>query len=1333
MGAGKNNLDFLRQPAESDGLDFLRTQEDNLDFLRQPKKQEIQPTDTEPPPEEHLIEPPDVGNILRYLPEDSTDIIIGVPSSDPTSVAGKFLRLIGAEQGFNQILTSDAFSELGETAEEMERSGSFGGMMFAANIRETQGNMLAGGTLLSVADFEERPRKAFFNILALHAQRKMDKVRSPRKEFDSLTFQDYSDAVADGWDARQRMSSVKSLSALLNPGSEVAWEEFLKRHPDFAKVANASDAVSDFGIAVLAEIAIGKGLGVLGKFAIKIPKARFTDSLDDVIERTVKNVVEAEGDDIIGVMIDRMNGVNPDVSVQEFAKFVDPSVKRVIKSSEEVLVETAQKLRSEQPGKFLYHGSPEGKLKSIDVTVHSQAWVEGIGFYTTENINVAKTYSRGRTATTPERKLFAQEVGDITIIRNKATNVLDMNAPADMEMWNTIADNLLGKDYIQTYIAPYTNLNTNKKVFTELRQAYKAEIGEDGIYGIYENFENMGIQATKHTEGGADNVHQVWIFRDRDAFDIIDDLPGQKSAPTFEQAQASVKIPVGVNSPDDLIKSMIYKRFIGDSILTKENPSGWIKQKDLDGVIKSATFKDVALEVVDDKAIVVPKKLGNLTFEELQDIAIELDSIKAMPSNFKKGVFATANRFSIAPPVRIFDTLGLGRQYARVADGIYNVKALRNQKIKWYADSMREYKKRFKKTWVSGDNKINQAWGRIMDNAPLEEWPDEILDAVSSEEMQWLTELAQDNRTIFYDPLRDEAIRQGRITSDTDLIAAGVPPVVDNYYHRIRLNVVRGLEDRRALAKAAGDDIKPLGFNAKDILKKDIKTEFKHGEFLARKAVEGDINYYGIDVDIRATQEIGRMLNIEPELKRMDAAIDALPVDLHGKQKAKAKGHFKSWVDQIRHVPAEIDLKLDSIFNAASNNIEKVVPRWEASERAFQNFAITSNRAVDRGLLKFKGRPTIRNLFQTQHNLHIYGPRSSLWGAEAIFTSSGQKLLRTSQAMVHRGIPIAALDITNQKRWASKLGKIDQATTYAGIAITDKYINVSNSILSGWHSYFSKNKRAFEELALHAKDMGVSRQSLTKERFADVVADAVSQGKFTDARRAIDFKGVALTQWLYDSEMMTPLMRSFAARSGLKYTTWQQNFWGGHMPQLIDQLFKGKDIFGMKPTLAQRTAIFQVIGKVGLAVYLAKEHGIDMTQVTLTGSVPAGRVNIEGVPREIPLPVSPVARGTFGALQLAIGAPKASTQVLEAVGQMRWGVLTEDNQIFEDGWKNFVNTMAAHVPASGAALQVQRVIEGDLPPEGILWPMPKKSKTPTTSKIGIGKKSLGISGKKLGL
>lgn len=1116
MGVNKNDLDSLMK---SDGLDSLM-KSDDLDSLMKP---EVQPTDSVPPPEEHLINPPDVSNLLRHLPEDSTDIIIGVPSSKPTSVAGKFLRLIGAEQGFNQMLVSDAFNELGEAAEEMERGGSFGGMMFASQMRETQGQMLVGGTLLSVADFEERPRKAFFNILALHAQRKMDKVRFPGKEFDALTFQDYGDAVADGWDARQRMGSVKSLSALLNPGSEVAWEEFLKRHPDFAKVANTSDAVSDFGIAVLAEIAIGKGLGVLGKFAIKIPKARFTDSLDDIMERTIKNAIESEGGGgLFDAAFRRLGEASPDVDIEEFARFVT-------------------------------------------------------------------------------------------------------------------------------------------------------------------------------------------------------ELPG-----------AARSIPLGATTPDDFIKSMFYKRFIGDSVLTKENPSGWIKQKDLDGIVNSATFRDRTLRVVDGEAVPIKVDVGRLTFEELQDIAIELDSIKAMPTNFKKGVFATANRFSIAPPVRIFDTLGLGRQYARVADGVYNVKALRNQKIKWYADSMREYRKRFTKTWTSGDNKINQAWGRIMDNTPLEEWPDEILDAVSTEEIQWLTELAQDNRTVFYDPLRDEAIRQGRITSDPDLIAAGVPPVVDNYYHRIRLNVVRGLEDRRALAKAAGDDIKPLGFNAKDILKKDIKTEFKHGEFLARKAAEGDINYNGIDVDMRATQEIGRMLNIEPELKRMDAAIEALPVDLHGKQKAKAKGHFKSWVDQIRHVPAEIDLKLDSIFNAASNNIEKVVPRWEASERAFQNFAITSNRAVDRGLLKFKARPTIRNLFQTQHNLHIYGPKSSLWGAEAIFTSGGQKLLRTSQAMVHRGVPIAAMDITNQKRWASKLSKIDQATTYAGIAITDKYINVSNSILSGWHSYFSKNKRAFEELAIHAKDMGVSRQALKKERFADVVAGAVSQGKFTDARRAIDFKGVALTQWLYDSEMMTPLMRSFAARSGLKYTTWQQNFWGGHMPQLIDQLFKGKDIFGMKPTLAQRTAIFQVIGKVGLAVYLAKEHGIDMTQVTLTGSVPAGRINIEGVPREIPLPVSPVTRGTVGALQLAIGSPKASTQVLEAIGQMRWGVLTEDNQIFEDGWKNFVNTMAAHVPASGAALQVQRVIEGDLPPEGILWPMPRKSK-PATSRLGVSKTSLGVGGKELGI
>ena len=228
MGTTKDNeFDFLKEPSKPDEFDFLRKPEvlDEFDFLRQP----------EPEP----IQPPDISNLLRLIPEDATDIDIELPGRETSNIFTKLSHLIGAEQGFNQVLASDSYNRVDEMATRMENSGNILNQVAAGQLRSNQGAMLVGGVLMSVGDYEERPRKAFFNILALHTQRRMDKVKYPGKIFDPLTMQDYRKAVGDGWDTKQRLGSVKTVVGLITPAQEVAWEKFLARYPSFAKVANA--------------------------------------------------------------------------------------------------------------------------------------------------------------------------------------------------------------------------------------------------------------------------------------------------------------------------------------------------------------------------------------------------------------------------------------------------------------------------------------------------------------------------------------------------------------------------------------------------------------------------------------------------------------------------------------------------------------------------------------------------------------------------------------------------------------------------------------------------------------------------------------------------------------------------------------------------------------------------------------------------------------------------------------------------------------------------------------------------------------------------------------
>jgi hypothetical protein len=84
----------------------------------------------------------------------------------------------------------------------------------------------------------------------------------------------------------------------------------------------------------------------------------------------------------------------------------------------------------------VYHGSPEGKLTKIDPTWHTAQWKEGIGFYVTENPEVAQGYAEGATRGRKTEGKVNEFTLDLSLER-----VLDFDAPAqnNIDLWEKVA------------------------------------------------------------------------------------------------------------------------------------------------------------------------------------------------------------------------------------------------------------------------------------------------------------------------------------------------------------------------------------------------------------------------------------------------------------------------------------------------------------------------------------------------------------------------------------------------------------------------------------------------------------------------------------------------------------------------------------------------------------------------------------------------------------------------------------------------------------------------------------------------------------------------------
>ena len=191
---------------------------------------------------------------------------------------------------------------------------------------------------------------------------------------------------------------------------------------------------------------------------------------------------------------------------------------------------------------YRYHGSPDGDLKTIDPYAHTQTWQEGIGFYTTNSRDAAKTYAEGRTAA-GDRK---GKRGTVNYIDGRPKAVLDMDAPIDKAFWKSVVE-ARTDDYAE-FANELVDTKTNAEGYKEAVHYLRDEHGTEAQYSVEETMVDKGITATAHIEGKkSGKPHQVLIHKTAEGLRIVP--PEEVHRKAIEKA-----IKGGKNVPPEVLR-----------------------------------------------------------------------------------------------------------------------------------------------------------------------------------------------------------------------------------------------------------------------------------------------------------------------------------------------------------------------------------------------------------------------------------------------------------------------------------------------------------------------------------------------------------------------------------------------------------------------------------------------------------------------------------------------------------------------------------------------------------------------------------------------------------
>lgn len=154
---------------------------------------------------------------------------------------------------------------------------------------------------------------------------------------------------------------------------------------------------------------------------------------------------------------------------------------------------------------YKFHGSPEGDIGEVDPYYHTKPWREGIGFYTTESAEKARSYAQGRTAR-GERRTGAGEKGRLNYVEGEPQKPLDMDAPTERPLWKEVADNL-GVD-------EPADAKTNQEAYRGIIRDFNEEnMAGEGQYAVEEVLGTKGYDASIHYEGKGEQRHKVTIYK----------------------------------------------------------------------------------------------------------------------------------------------------------------------------------------------------------------------------------------------------------------------------------------------------------------------------------------------------------------------------------------------------------------------------------------------------------------------------------------------------------------------------------------------------------------------------------------------------------------------------------------------------------------------------------------------------------------------------------------------------------------------------------------------------------------------------------------------------
>ena len=170
-----------------------------------------------------------------------------------------------------------------------------------------------------------------------------------------------------------------------------------------------------------------------------------------------------------------------------------------------------------------------------------------------------------------------------------------------------------------------------------MREIWRDELGEEGIYAINDYLVDMGYDATKHIEGlKSGKPHTVRIFINPDAVEVIDPS----------------KLPI------------------------KEIP-----------------------EITKPGKITPKTKISQLTYDELDNLSREVGVLGQVPAKVRDGWIARLYRHTISPPVHVFSQFGMERQLAKFYDRMYAAKNFHDAKSKWMIDLPRRLKADVGRKW----------------------------------------------------------------------------------------------------------------------------------------------------------------------------------------------------------------------------------------------------------------------------------------------------------------------------------------------------------------------------------------------------------------------------------------------------------------------------------------------------------------------------------------------------------------------------------------------------------------------------------------------------------